>query len=191
MGLQRTTPINCTTLGWRRVLKKKLSLSYSMLTNATKLVKLSLILESDLAPLPQTAINWGWGMNIKSWYVSLQCWQWPNHFDCLSLILQRSWNCPFDLKYQSVTWQAIFVLTTKGLYNDIWCGRPRMNYHSVIAWPPWCRKLTMTRLFDKQPVDANSKEHTKSHIIGILWRESTRAPSQYKDRLIYVWWFPC
>ena len=56
------------------------------------------------------------------------------------------------------------------------------NY-SGVTWAPVRLKSRETLLFDKALAYVDNKETIK--------RPHDWAPSQYKDRLIYVWWFPC
>ena len=50
-GSQRTTPMNCTTLGWRRVLEQKI---FTIISNAYKCCEISQVvlhIKSDMGPL--------------------------------------------------------------------------------------------------------------------------------------------
>ena len=92
--------------------------------------------------------------------------------------------------------------------------QPGSCHFSDVAWVSRDLKLLMTLLFVQQLVQVNNKENIKAQhywpfvegIVGFPSQRDSisesismpqchfgtyRTPSQYKDRLIYVWRFPC
>ena len=117
-------------------------------------------------------------------------------FPCHNLIMFMGWSVLTyndSLHDQISCWirkvLCLHTLTTCVIVTSIVLIRGTV-YGAIHANTTWVSYLT----YEHQEIPKGQQLHklkTYDCIIAALLWLFTRAPSQYKDRLIYVWWFPC
>ena len=64
------------------------------------------------------------------------------------------------------------------------------GFHALLYWYNY--HLSKSLQFIWRSTELTNKLQWRRHMMQQpFWRLLSWAPSQYKDRLIYVWWFPC